>query len=246
MPIVRRTTAVAAGATGLAVLGVIAAAPALAHVSASAPGATQGGYSTVTFQVPTESEKASTTELKVQLPVDNPIASVSIQPKTGWRYTVKTGKPATALTSDDGPVTEVITEIDWKVAAGNPGIKPGEFDSFVISAGPLPKVDTLTFKALQTYSDGSVVSWIETPAAGSSAEPEHPAPTISLAAASETGDNHASASATAADSKTTTDSSKGLSVAAFIVGVLGLVFALGALFWILRVANKVGRGSSTP
>ena len=77
MPTARRTAAVAAGVTGLAVLAVIAAAPALAHVTANAPGATQGGYSTVTFQVPTESNKASTTALKVQLPVDNPIASVA-------------------------------------------------------------------------------------------------------------------------------------------------------------------------
>src|SRR5438445_11033995 len=184
MPTVRRAAAVAAGVTGLAVLAVIAAAPALAHVTATAPGATQGGYSTVTFQVPTESNKASTTALKGQLRVDNPIASVAVQPKAGWTYTLKTGKPATPLSSDDGPVAEIVTEIDWKVAAGNAGIKPGEFDTFVISAGPFPKVDTLTFKTIQAYSDGTVASWSETPAAGSSAEPEHPAPTIKLTAAS--------------------------------------------------------------
>ena len=138
MPTVRRIAAVAAGVTGLAVLALLAAAPALAHVSANAPGATQGGYNTVTVKVPTESDTASTTGLKVQLPVDNPIASVAIQPKTGWAYTVKTGKPATPLSSDDGPVTEIVTEIDWKAAAGNAGIKPGEFDTFVISADHQP------------------------------------------------------------------------------------------------------------
>ena len=238
MPTARRTAAVAAGVAGLAVLAVIAAAPALAHVTVNAPGATQGGYSTVTFQVPTESDKASTTGLKVQLPVDNPIASVAIQPKAGWTYTVQTGKPATPLSSDDGPVTEIVTEIDWRAAPGNAGIKPGEFDTFVINAGPLPKVDALTFKAVQSYSDGTVVSWIETPAAGSSAEPAHPAPTISLAPAS--------APAPVASSKVTTDSSKGLSVAALVVGFVGLLLALVAFFWILTVGNKLRRGSSTP
>jgi len=39
MPTVRRIAAVAAGVTGLAVLALLAAAPALAHVSANAPGA---------------------------------------------------------------------------------------------------------------------------------------------------------------------------------------------------------------
>ena len=102
--------------------------------------------------------------------------------ETGWTCTVKTGKPATPLSNDDGAVTEIVTEIDWKAAAGNAGIKPGEFDTFVISVGPLPKVETLTFKAVQTYSDRTVGSRIETPAAAST-EPAHPAPTISLAAA---------------------------------------------------------------
>jgi len=204
----------------------------------------------VTFKVPTESDKASTTGLKVQLQVDNPIASVAIQPKTGWTYTVKTGKPATPLSSDDGPVTEIVTEIDWKAAAGNAGIKPGEFDTFVISAGPLPKLGTLTFKAVQTHSDRTVVSWIETPAAGSSAEPAHPAPTISLAAALASGASaSASESASAPASvtaATSNDSSKGLSVAAFVGGFLGLLLALVALFWILTAGNKVRKGSSTP
>jgi hypothetical protein len=42
-------------------------------------------------------------------------------------------------------------------------------------------VDTLTFSAIQTYSSGEEVAWIET--AGGGAEPEHPAPTVQLVAA---------------------------------------------------------------
>jgi len=257
----RRTTRLAAGVAGLVVVGVIGALPAFGHVTANAPGATQGGYTTVTFKVPTESDTASTTALKVQLPTDNPIASVSIQPKVGWTYTVKKAKPSTPLSNDDGPVTEIVTEVDWKVAAGNTGIKPDEFDTFAVSAGPLPtKVNTLTFKAVQTYSDGKVVSWIETPAPGSTAEPEHPAPTIRLAAATSPNadPSAASPSPTAAPPSTTaaapspaaaaakTDSgTSGLSVAGFTVGILGLLLALGASFWILTVGNKLRRGSST-
>jgi uncharacterized protein YcnI len=245
----RRAVTVATGVAAFAGLGFIFAGQALAHVTADAPGATQGGYATITFKVPTESDTAATVGLKVQLPTDNPIASVSIQPKAGWTYTVKKAKPATPLSNDDGPITEIITEIDWKAAAGSPGIKPGEFDDFVISGGPMPKVDAVTFKAVQTYSDGKVVSWIETPASGSSAEPAHPAPTIALAAATGSADNHAtpsaSPSATAVDHNANEqDGTNGLSVAAFIVGVLGLLLAIVAFFWILTVGTKLGKGSS--
>ena len=39
-----------------------------------------------------------------------------------------------------------------------------------MSLGPLPKADQFVFKALQTYTDGEVVRWIEEPTGG--AEPE--------------------------------------------------------------------------
>jgi periplasmic copper chaperone A len=58
-------------------------------------------------------------------------------------------------------------------------IKPGQFQEFPVSAGPLPATDKLVFKALQTYSDGNVVRWIEEPGADGK-EPEHPAPVLKL------------------------------------------------------------------
>ena len=46
-------------------------------------------------------------------------------------------------------------------------MKPGEFDVFSVSAGPLPTdVNSISLPALQTYSDGSVVRWIEPQVAG--------------------------------------------------------------------------------
>ena len=54
-------------------------------------------------------------------------------------------------------VTEAVSTITW--SGGE--LKPGEFTEFDISVGPLPDdADSLTFKALQTYSDGDVVRWI--------------------------------------------------------------------------------------
>ncbi|MDQ2839276.1 MAG: YcnI family protein, partial [Actinomycetota bacterium] len=65
----------------------MAAGTASAHVTVSSPSASQGGYAVLIFQVPTESDTASTTEFKLQLPADQPLASVSVQPHTGWSYT---------------------------------------------------------------------------------------------------------------------------------------------------------------
>ena len=58
--------------------------------------------------------------------------------------------------------------------------RAGRVPAVTVSAGPLPtKVKTVEFKAVQTYSDGEVVRWIEsTPKGGP--EPEHPAPTLTL------------------------------------------------------------------
>ena len=86
------------------------------------------------------------------------------------------------MASDDGDVTEAVSKITWTATAG--GLNPGEFDLFTISAGPLPtKPNQLTFKAIQTYSNGDVVSWIEQTVKGAP-EPEHPAPTLTLTKAS--------------------------------------------------------------
>lgn len=168
------------------VAGMLAlAAPAYAHITVSSPGATQGGYAVLTFQVPTESDTASTTALKVQLPTDAPFASVQVRPLPGWSFTTKTTKLASPIKTDDGDqVSQVISEIDWTADSAATAIKPGEFEQFQVSAGALPKAASVTFKAIQVYSDGSQVNWTEVPAPGSTAEPEHPAPTLTLAAAS--------------------------------------------------------------
>ena len=81
-------------------------------------------------------------------------------------------KLATPISSDDGDITEAVSVIEWKAASASTAIKPGEFNQFVISAGPLPKAPSITFKAIQSYSDGSTVSWIEQAAEGSGTEPE--------------------------------------------------------------------------
>ena len=213
---------VAAAAIGLTAL------PALAHVTVNSPGATQGSFGVLTFRMPNETDSANATELKVQLPPDQPLASVSVKPQPGWTYTVTRAKLPQPITDDDGnQVTDYPSVVDWKATAG--GIKPGEYAEFQLSVGPLPKADSMTFKALQTYSNGERVSWIDLPAAGSSDEPEHPAPTLKLApaggAATAPATNAAGAPAAASDE----GAGGGSVTGAYVVGGIGLVAGLAAL-----------------
>ena len=85
--------------TAVAAIGF--ASPALAHVEVSGTDAGQGGYGVATFRVPSESDTASTTELRVTLPDDTSILSASVQPKPGWAATV-TKNLTTPQKDDDG------------------------------------------------------------------------------------------------------------------------------------------------
>ena len=164
-------------------LGVFAlAAPAFAHVTVSSPDATPGGYGVMTVRVPTESDTASTTKVDLSLPVATPFAQVLVQPKVGWTHTVVETKLAKPITNDDGDqITSAITEVIWTATAG--GIKPGEFDDFTLDVGPFANASSMTFSAIQTYSNGMVVKWNETAAPGSTTEPDHPAPVLTLSTA---------------------------------------------------------------
>ncbi|QKW39767.1 YcnI family protein [Actinomadura sp. NAK00032] len=161
----------------LAALSVLGAATAAsAHVTANPKSAEQGSYAKVSFRVPNERDNAATTKVVVHLPVDHPLASVSVRPTPGWTVKAEKSKLPKPIQSHGGELTEAVTTITW--SGGK--IEAGRFEEFDVSMGPLPTdTDQLMFKADQTYSNGEVVKWEEAPAEGA-AEPEHPAPTLQL------------------------------------------------------------------
>jgi uncharacterized protein YcnI len=162
---------------------VAAASAAEAHVTVNPNTEPQGGYAKVSFRVPNEEANASTTSLEVDIPVDHPIASVSVRPVPGWTATTTTSRLATPVKTGDGDVAQAVSKIVW--TGGK--IDPGQFQEFDVSLGPLPKdTDKIVFKALQTYSDGNVVRWIDIQQPGQP-EPDHPAPVLHLTPASATG-----------------------------------------------------------
>ena len=165
---------------------LISVGVASAHVSVVPSSLPKGGFEILSFSVPNEEDDANTVAVEVTVPTKYPIAFVSVKPMTGWTITTEKTTLPKPVKTDDGTVTEAVSKITWTATAG--GLEPGQFDLFTVSAGPLPtKPSKLEFKAVQTYSDGTIVRWIE-PTVKGTPEPEHPAPTLTLTkAASEHG-----------------------------------------------------------
>ena len=148
-------------------------ASASAHVSVSPETATSGGFATFTFQVPNEKDDATTTKVQIQFPVDAPIADASVKPVPGWTADVTKKKLTTPVTNDEGEtLDEGVSSVTWTADDGK-GIVDGQFQQFLVSVG-LPEATSLTFPAIQTYSDGSTVNWTEQTVEGGP-EPDHPA-----------------------------------------------------------------------
>jgi uncharacterized protein YcnI len=153
---------------------------ALAHVHVDSNEAAAGATDvTLTFTVPNEEASAKTTQLHVVMPADHPLSGVTAVPQDGWTPQVDAG----SITWTGGSISGT-GEVQFKV-----------------SVAKLPSdAESLTFKVLQTYDSGQVVSWIETAPDGS-AEPEHPAPVLKLGAAA-TGGTHSHEAAAAAPAVT--------------------------------------------
>jgi periplasmic copper chaperone A len=208
-----------------AVAAVLAfAGPAAAHVTVNPNTATQDGYTKVSFRVPNEKDTAKTTKVEIFLPTVTPVASVSLKPLAGWTAQTEKSKLATPVKTDDGELTEAITKITWTADAGAV-VKPGQFQEFDVSLGPLPETDQIVFKALQTYSDGEVVRWIDEPSTNGS-EPEHPAPVLKLAKQGTSTPRAAAAGTTTADQ----DSNSAVATA---LGIGGLILVAGLVAGLL-------------
>jgi periplasmic copper chaperone A len=173
-PLVRLCVVLLAALTAL----VAAAGVASAHVTVSSQDATPGGYGKLTFRVPNESDTASTIRIRIQIPTDQPLASLSTMPVPGWTASLS----RTQLDPPVGEITEAVSVVEFTADAGG-GVAPGQFQEFSLSGGPFPDAESLTFPVVQTYSDGSESAWIE-PTVDGQAEPESPAPVLTLAAAS--------------------------------------------------------------
>jgi len=220
--------AVTAVAVVCAVVGLCSSV-ASAHISITTYGpVVQGSFTKLGFSVPNERDDAGTVQLRVQLPQDHPLAFVSVEPLPGWEIATTMRTLDTPLEGEGGSITEIVDTITW-TATGDTQIAPGQFDLFWISAGQMPTdVTELVFPAIQTYSSGEEVAWIETSTDGG-AEPEHPAPTVQLAPADDEAGTTASTEPAATPGSDEDGDSDILAVVALFVGGVGLVVAVVAL-----------------
>ena len=174
-------------AVGVAVV-VLTAVPAAAHVTVSSPDAAPGGFGKLVVRVPNESDTASTTKLPSRAPGRHAVR-VRVD-ETAPRLDGR-DHGAQACQADHGGGLHAVEggrhrHLDR--VRRERGIAPGQFDEFELSLGAFPSdVDTLSFPTTQTYSDGTVVVWDQASVKGQD-EPEHPVPTLELAAATQAAD----------------------------------------------------------
>jgi uncharacterized protein YcnI len=145
---------------GAAVSVGVLAAPAWAHVQVEAdPGSPGATDATLKIMAAGESGTAGTSKLEV-------VADPAI--------------PADQVTLVSGPSGWTLTP----GAAGGftlagPALAKGDDANVSVKVKQLPNAPQVTFKVVQTYSDGEVVRWIEL-AGADGKEPDNPAPIVKL------------------------------------------------------------------
>jgi uncharacterized protein YcnI len=186
----------------------------------------------LTLRVPNESDTASTTRVDIQFPPG--FLDVAADTPPGWSVSKVTEKLAKPVKTDEGTITTQVREV--RLTGGR--ITPGHFGQFTLAvAVPARPGTVLAFKTVQHYSDGTVTRWI------GPASSENPAPTIDLTNAGGVIEDVAGGEAGPPAGLTGTPTqatpaaavvknkgaSKGLAIAALIIGGLGLATGLAAL-----------------
>ena len=230
---------------------VVPTTPASAHVSVSPGEAGQGGFAVLTFRVPNERSDARTTKVQLFFPTDAPIIGATVRQTVGWTVQVARGVLPKPVTVDGRTLTQGVLSVTWAARTPADGVGGTDYQEFGVSVGPLPAVDRVVFKALQTYDDGELVRWIDEPVAGRP-EPEAPAVVLNLTAGGEGLGEHGqplapgtqpatAPSAVAQDIRESKPSS-----APLVVAIAALVIALSALLLALTGRRVTGRGRNEP
>ena len=151
--------------TALSVLVTLSVASvAWAHVVVTPDEVPADSYEVLNVRAPNE-KNIPTTEVKVNVP--DGFTVVGVQPVPGWNHEFQ---------KQDG----VIKSITW--SGGEINVE--EFQQFSFQASTPEKGGEFTWKATQTYEDGSVVEWIGPP------DSEKPASIVEVAAQSSGSGGH--------------------------------------------------------
>jgi uncharacterized protein YcnI len=127
----------------VSVISLAVGTTASAHVVVRPSEVVTTGFQTFTVSVPNEKD-ISTTRLTLNIP--DGLKYVQPTQKVGWSVTTET---------ENSGENEIVKSITW---SGNE-VKAGFRDEFTFSGQVPEKAIELRWKAYQTYSDGTVVSW---------------------------------------------------------------------------------------
>lgn len=142
----------------LVTLGLLIAASVSAHVVVKPNSVGIGAFQVFTMGVPSEKD-IPTIGLKLMLPEGLNFVTPNVKP--GWSVVVKTQATGKKITDDDGMQVDEMkpVEIDWTGGS----VPAGQRDEFNFQAQVSATPTILAWKAYQTYQDGSVVAWDQTP-----------------------------------------------------------------------------------
>jgi uncharacterized protein YcnI len=208
-----------------------------AHISLHPNTIPAGAFATLNVRVPGEQEGAYAYRVDMLAPPG--FTEIDTQNVPGWSVSEVMKKLSPPLQTPEGPIAEEVSEIIWTGDRTKLGrLENGQFIQFPLSVA-IPSNDagrSLAFKTVQTYSNGKVIHWI------GPASATYPAPTINITrkgglieevAGAEAGPapgeipGTSNAPATVVEAKS--GASKGLAVAALIIGALGLLAGLSAI-----------------
>jgi uncharacterized protein len=219
---IRKLAVVAVVVTGVVML---TAGAAFAHVEIEREGeVTAQGVVNASLSVPNESETNATTSVQLVFPESPKLKNATAENVNGFTATVQKNA--------DGDVES----ITW-----SGGTVSGDEDAeFPVTIGDVPAdTDTVEFKALQTYDDGTVVRWIDpTPEGGE--EPEHPAPILYVKGEPTDHDDDSGAVTTQHSDDESHDD--GMSTGAIVAIVLGVIIVVAIIVFVVMRSRR----SKTP
>jgi periplasmic copper chaperone A len=240
-----RAKPVRARAAAICVTCFVLFAPALAHAHISLHPNTIPAGAFVTLDVRVPGEQAGAYAYKVEMLIPPGFTAIDTQNVPGWSVKEIVRKLATPIQTDNGPVSEEVAQIIWTGDRSQLGrLENGQFIQFPLSIAMPGNIagQTLAFKTVQYYSNGKAIHWIGAPSA------EYPAPTINATAKggviedvaggeagptpgmTPTGQSApASTPASSSVAKSSGGASKGLGIAALILGGLGLLAGIAGL-----------------
>jgi uncharacterized protein YcnI len=218
----------------------ISPASAQAHISIHPNTIPAGAFATLDVRVPGEQEGAYVKKVDVLFPAG--FTGVDYENVPGWTTSVIETKLATPIKEGGETIDTVVSQIVWTWTGPLGKVDNAQFINFPLSLA-IPENTAgkaLEFRTVQTYSNGQIVHWIEP-----SLTAEHPAPRINVTAkggviqdiagheagpeAGQGATTQPTPAPSTAVAKSNSGASKGLGIAALILGALGLLAGLVSL-----------------